>query len=199
MLWNLEFCIGNWVFPLVWQTKRAPSPLSRAKLARALGPSSSFQGAQQNSQPEAKAMHEPICALLSNICTKLLDWHSATKFISKDYDLEIVMRDRNHFHHFKYAIKNSGDKLIGAPNVCNSSSEKFLIFLSGFWIAFPYQHLDVCIPMSTCWLFAACPVSILTNTNTRYEAFLTKKGMAFFCPTRVCVSLCKGNRSSYQK
>ncbi|KAK3437072.1 hypothetical protein EUGRSUZ_C01762, partial [Eucalyptus grandis] len=37
------------------------------------------------------------------------DCHSATKFISKIYDREIVVRDRNRFHHFKDGMCSCGD------------------------------------------------------------------------------------------
>ncbi|XP_022131416.1 pentatricopeptide repeat-containing protein At4g21065-like [Momordica charantia] len=37
------------------------------------------------------------------------DCHSASKFISKIYDREIIMRDRNRFHHFKAGICSCGD------------------------------------------------------------------------------------------
>lgn len=37
------------------------------------------------------------------------DCHSATKFISKIYNREIVVRDRNRFHHFKDGICSCGD------------------------------------------------------------------------------------------
>ncbi|KAI6681381.1 hypothetical protein NL676_035262 [Syzygium grande] len=37
------------------------------------------------------------------------DCHSATKFISKIYDREIVVRDRNRFHHFKDGLCSCGD------------------------------------------------------------------------------------------
>lgn len=37
------------------------------------------------------------------------DCHSATKFISKVYNREIVVRDRNRFHHFKNGLCSCGD------------------------------------------------------------------------------------------
>lgn len=37
------------------------------------------------------------------------DCHSATKFISKIYNREIVVRDRNRFHHFKDGLCSCGD------------------------------------------------------------------------------------------
>lgn len=37
------------------------------------------------------------------------DCHSASKFISKIYDREIIMRDRNRFHHFKAGLCSCGD------------------------------------------------------------------------------------------
>lgn len=37
------------------------------------------------------------------------DCHSASKFISKIYDREIIMRDRNRFHHFKSGQCSCGD------------------------------------------------------------------------------------------
>ncbi|KAF7817242.1 pentatricopeptide repeat-containing protein [Senna tora] len=37
------------------------------------------------------------------------DCHSATKFISKIYNREIVVRDRNRFHHFKNGLCSCGD------------------------------------------------------------------------------------------
>lgn len=37
------------------------------------------------------------------------DCHSATKFISKVYSREIVVRDRNRFHHFKNGLCSCGD------------------------------------------------------------------------------------------
>ena len=37
------------------------------------------------------------------------DCHSATKFISKIVDREIIMRDANRFHHFKYGLCSCGD------------------------------------------------------------------------------------------
>ncbi|KAK7260880.1 hypothetical protein RIF29_27179 [Crotalaria pallida] len=37
------------------------------------------------------------------------DCHCATKFISKVYDREIVVRDRNRFHHFKNGLCSCGD------------------------------------------------------------------------------------------
>ncbi|KAJ6915137.1 hypothetical protein NC651_017196 [Populus alba x Populus x berolinensis] len=37
------------------------------------------------------------------------DCHSATKFISKIYNREIVVRDRNRFHHFKNGLCSCRD------------------------------------------------------------------------------------------
>ncbi|KAK7382481.1 hypothetical protein VNO80_01334 [Phaseolus coccineus] len=37
------------------------------------------------------------------------DCHSATKFISKVYSQEIVVRDHNRFHHFKNGLCSCGD------------------------------------------------------------------------------------------
>ncbi|KAM0941339.1 putative tetratricopeptide-like helical domain superfamily, DYW domain-containing protein [Dioscorea sansibarensis] len=37
------------------------------------------------------------------------DCHSATKFISKVYDRDIIVRDRNRFHHFKDGVCSCGD------------------------------------------------------------------------------------------
>ncbi|XP_061376457.1 pentatricopeptide repeat-containing protein At4g21065-like [Gastrolobium bilobum] len=37
------------------------------------------------------------------------DCHSATKFISKVYNREVVVRDRNRFHHFKNGLCSCGD------------------------------------------------------------------------------------------
>ena len=56
-------------------------------------------------------MHEANYVLPSNIYGKLLGWHTTT---SKFQDW--------------FVIENSGDKLIGVPNVYNSSRESFSFY-----------------------------------------------------------------------
>ncbi|GAU15104.1 hypothetical protein TSUD_08420 [Trifolium subterraneum] len=46
------------------------------------------------------------------------DCHSATKFISKVYNREIVVRDRNRFHHFKNEHQGFCVHLLKASNIC---------------------------------------------------------------------------------